>query len=115
MEANVNATQWKEIARSDFGRVYTFGYALVTAITLRDEKSGEIRLQIEVTNAQMLRIPENLGELLQGIGFSIAALCSEHRVMVYHRRFLGVLERFDIWSSCCRVLNSLDHWLKTLD
>lgn len=105
---NANVAKEREIGRSKFGRQFTCGYVCVTVIALRDEESGKVRLNIDVPNAQIFHLPCHLMALIQVIGWGIATCCTEHKVMVPRRRFLGWLDGYSIWQGCCRVLNSLD-------
>jgi len=105
---NANATKEKEVGRSEFGRQFAWGYLCVTVIAFRDEENGKIRLNIDVPNAQIFHLPCDLMALIQVIGWGIATVCTEYKVMVFRRKFLGWWDDFSIWRGCCRVLNSLD-------
>jgi hypothetical protein len=112
---DVDVSKWKEIGRSDFGREFLSGYTCVEVIAFQNEESGEIRVLVEVPNAQIFALPTDLVPLVQVIGWAIACLASDGMVMVPRDKAEEPLGRFRIWQGCCRILNSLDPWARHLE
>src|SRR5512135_134404 len=106
------ASKWKEIGRSEFGREFLAGYTCVEAIAFQNDESGEIRVRVEVPNAQIFVLPKDLVPLVQVIGWAIACLAKDEMVMVPRGTPKEPIVRFDIWGGCCRILNSLDPWVQ---
>lgn len=103
---------WKKIGGADFARQFDSGLTRVEIVAIQNEETGEIRLFVEVPNAQIFAMPRDVVPLAQVIMWAIANLVFKHKVMVPNAASLTEFERFDIWRGFCRILNSLDPWVR---
>lgn len=112
MSDDADAPGWELVGRSNFGRRFLAGCSRVEAIAFQNEESGEVRLIVEVSDAQIFALPNDLVPLVQIIGWAIASLAADKLVMVPSKLHEDPLGKFRVWQGCCEILNSVDPWVR---
>jgi len=99
-EEKFETAEWKEIGDTVFRRCLfdePFGLSFEA---LQNLETGEIRLEIQIPNAEHISFADDLAGLLRCLGWGIAALGMDARLM-----------KGD-WMDCCTVLGKVDSCLR---
>ncbi len=101
-EANVASAEWQVVGREDFsGSWEDLGTFELTLVALRNVKSGEIRIDVSIPNADHLVLSRDLSVVLHCFGWGMVCLGEQLR-----RSPVEVLQ------GICGTMQKVDYTLK---